>query len=79
MLNAFLIWLVENWDIIITILMWGLTALTIYILAAKVYKIYKVNFEMNDSVGLILAAGWILFILLFGFNHVREMLQGVMQ
>jgi hypothetical protein len=78
MFNAFLVWLVENWNFIITILVWGLTALAVFILAAKVYKIYKVSFEMTDTISLIFGAGWLLFIGLLGFNHVIELLQGVL-
>lgn len=78
MLNAFPVWLRENWDIIVDIIVWGLTALAVFVVIAKTYKILKVSFEIPDLIELLLAAGWILFLFLFGFNHLRVLLQGVL-
>lgn len=72
---VFIDWLVRNWDMLVEILMWTLTILMTFVLAAKVYKIIKLKFEAMDAVGLFFAALWILAILFFGFNHIREYLQ----
>ena len=75
MLNAFLEWLVINWDLIVDIFMWGLTALMGFILIAKVYKIVKFDFEAVDAASLIFVALWFSAIIFFGFNHIRLYLQ----
>jgi len=68
-------WLVENWDLLVEIFMWTLTLLMVFVLAAKIYKIIKFKFEAMDSVGLFFGTLWILVIIFFGFNHIREYLQ----
>lgn len=75
MLNAFTLWLVNSWDMIVEIFMWGMTLLMAFVLTAKVYKIIKLKFETVDSVGLFFGAAWILIIIFFGFDHVRTYLQ----
>ena len=75
MLDAFLQWLIRNWDIIITVFMWSMTFLMGFIFIAKIYKIVKLDFEASDSVGLIFATLWLLAVVFFGFNHVTQYLQ----
>lgn len=76
MLNAFIVWLVENWNIIVDIFMWGFSLLMAIILVAKIYKIVKFDFEMVDAVGLFFVTIWILAIIFIGFDHIRIYLQG---
>ena len=55
--------------------MWGLSLLMVFVLAAKIYKIVKLDFELRDLIGLVVAGLWILAIILFGFDHIRAYLQ----
>lgn len=75
MLNAFIVWLVENWDLIIEIFIWSVSLLMAFVLVTKVYKIVKFKFEAIDAIGLFLVALWVFAILFFGFNHIRVYLQ----
>jgi len=75
MLDAFLQWLIRNWDIIVTVFMWSMTLLMGFILVAKIYKIVKLEFEATDSVGLVFSGMWLLAVIFFGFNHVTQYLQ----
>ena len=75
MLNAFIIWLTDNWDLIVELFMWSVSLLMVFILAAKIYKIIKFKFETADAAGLFFGAVWILLIIFFGFDHIREFLQ----
>ena len=75
MLNAFIAWLIENWNLIVIIFMWGMSLLMVFVLAAKIYKIVKLDFELRDLIGLIVSGLWILAIIIFGFNHVTQYLQ----
>ena len=75
MLNAFIAWLIGNWNLIVIIFMWGLSLLMIFVLVAKIYKIVKLDFELRDLIGLIVSGMWLLAIIIFGFNHVTQYLQ----
>jgi hypothetical protein len=75
MLNTFVVWLMENWDLIVEIFMWGMSLLMVFVLVAKVYKIVKFEFETVDAVGLLFGAVWIFSIIFFGFNHIKIVLQ----
>jgi len=75
MLNAFIAWLIESWNVIVIIFMWGLSLLMVFVLVAKVYKIVKLDFELRDLIGLIVSGLWLLAIIIFGFNHVTQYLQ----
>ena len=75
MLNAFLTWLIENWNLIIEVFMWGLSLLLVFVLIAKIYKIMKLDFELRDLIGLILVGLWVTAIIVFGFDHIRLYLQ----
>lgn len=75
MLNAFVVWLAENWDLIINVFIWGVSLVMAFVLAAKIYKIVKFKFEAFDVAGLFFGAVWLIVIILFGFNNIREYLQ----
>ncbi len=75
MLNAFIVWLVENWDLIIEVFIWGVSLAMAFVLVAKVYKIIKMKFEAFDVFGLFFGLLWVFVILFFGVNHIREFLQ----
>lgn len=75
MINAFAGWLIQNWNMIIDVFMWALTILLAVVLAAKIYKIAKLEFEVMDLIGLIASGLWLMTILFFGFDHVRTYLQ----
>jgi len=75
MLNAFIAWLIENWNVIVIIFMWGLSLLMVFVLVAKIYKIVKLDFELRDLIGLIVSGLWLLAIIIFGFNHITQYLQ----
>jgi hypothetical protein len=72
MLNAFTAWLTENWDLIVEIFMWAMSIFMIFILVVKIHKIIKFNFEALDVLSLFFGAAWILAIVIFGFDHIRQ-------
>ena len=71
-------WLIEYWGTIVDIFVWGITIIMFFILAYLLYKIFKLRFKSIDVIGLVVSVGWILFILFFGFDHVRLLLQGIL-
>jgi len=75
MLNVFYDWLVRNWNILIDVFVWGVSAIMAFVVAAKIYKIFKFEFELMDSAGLILGGLWFFAIIIFGFDHIRYYLQ----
>ena len=75
-MNAFLEWLVRNWDVLIDVFMWGVSVIMAFVLTAKVYKIVRLEFEIMDVASLIFAGLWFVAILIFGFDHIRIYLQG---
>jgi len=75
MLNAFAGWLIQNWNMIINVFMWTLTLLLAVVLAAKAYKIIKLDFGVMDLIGLIVSGLWLMTIVFFGFDHVRTYFQ----
>jgi len=75
MLNAFIVWLVENWDLIVEVFIWGVSLVMLFVLIAKAYKIIKFKFEAFDVFGLFFGLLWIFAMLFYGFNHIAEYLQ----
>lgn len=70
-------WLIENWGTIVDIFVWGITILMAAVLIYLIYKVIRMKFKPIDVIGLVLAIGWMLFILLYGFDHIRLLLQGI--
>ena len=77
-MNALYLWLTTNWDAIVIIFMWVVTILMAFVIVAKVYEIIRKKFETFDAVELFIAGAWILFIIFFGFDHVRIYLQNLL-
>lgn len=75
MLNSFIEWLTNNWDVIVVMFMWLMTLLMGFVLIARIYKIVKLEFEATDSVGLVFSSLWLLAVIFFGFNHMTQYLQ----
>lgn len=71
-------WLVEHWFTIVNIFVWGLTIFMGLVLGYLLYKIYKLRFKSIDVVGLVFSVGWLLFIIFYGLDHVRLLLQGIL-
>ncbi len=71
-------WLIEHWGTIVDIFVWGVTTTMIIVLAYLLFKIFKLRFKSIDVIGLVISVGWILFVLFFGFDHVRLLLQGIL-
>lgn len=71
-------WLIKHWGTIVDIFVWGVTIFMALLLVYLLYKIFKLRFKSIDIIGLVFSVGWILFIILFGFEHVRLLLQGIL-
>ncbi len=71
-------WLIKHWGTIVDIFVWGVTIFMALLLVYLLYKIFKLRFKSIDIIGLVFSVGWILFIIFFGFEHVRLLLQGIL-
>ena len=74
MLNG---WLVEHWGSIVEILIWGFSILMLLALFWTLYKMFTHQFRIMDTFGLAVSIVWILFVIFFGFDHIRAFLLGL--
>ncbi len=71
-------WLIMHWETIVDVFLWGFSFLMILLLAYMLFKIFKMRFKSIDLIGLVISVGWVVALLLFGFEDIRLFLLGVL-